>query len=101
MIPALIWKVLSWIWYTFISTAEQPKEDTPTTEGAASSSKCPISGVTETEKTKCPGAATQTTKSEADEPVVAAKTASTVTQRQKSAAATNETATTEECTTGK
>ena len=82
MIPALIWKVLSWIWYTFISTAEQPKEDTPTTEGAASSSKCPISGVTETEKTKCPGAATQTTtKSEADEPVVAAKTASTVTQR--------------------
>ena len=98
MIPALIWKVLSWIWYTFISTAEQPKEDSPTTptEGG---SKCPISGVTETEKTKCPGAATKTSNADDAEPVVAAKTASTVTQRQKSASATTETATTEECTT--
>ena len=98
MIPALIWKVLSWIWYTFISTAEQPKEDSPTTtEGQ---SKCPISGVTETtEKIKCPGAATTTQNADNAEPVIAAKTASTVTQRQKSAAATTETATTEECTT--
>ena len=55
MIPALIWKLLEWIWYTFIS-----KNGRPTVEGETA--KCPISGAVETEATKCPGSTTKENK---------------------------------------
>ena len=51
MLPALIWKLLEWIWYSFIS--KTPKPDNTVVDAA----KCPISGAVETEATKCPGSA--------------------------------------------
>ena len=55
MLPALVWKVLEWIWYTCFSKTAKPETD------AVAAAKCPISGITETADTKCPGSAKKET----------------------------------------
>ena len=52
MLPALIWKLLSWIWYTFLS-----KTGNIDAKAEAVGAKCPMSGQVKTDKTKCPGGA--------------------------------------------
>ena len=51
-LPAFVWKLLEWVWYTFFSRNGKPVE-APAAEVEAK--KCPATGAIETETTKCPG----------------------------------------------
>ena len=70
MLPALIWKLLSWIWYTFFS-----KNTKKNTNAAPTAPKCPISGQAQTDQLVCPSA----TATKAEAPVPVEKPASTIT----------------------
>ena len=75
-------KVLQWIWYTFFSKEQQPVE-VPTGK------TCPLSGAVETDQTKCPGSATNTSEetTEISDDQVDTKSAAKAAEPQEAAAA--------------